>query len=356
VHFLDQSKMASNSTSFGSSTSTPEASSKNKDDLLNEILTCGICLSRMTAPCCLPCAHSFCRSCLLDYAQNNNMNTSTPINYILCPYCKFQFNFRSFQHFESMLIINPTLKQLCEALDTSKLNSDQPQCQTNGIYRARCHTCCLLKMLKICKHCYFMLCETCRRTHLLDVHRESKMQLEILDSRLNLINEKRLEMDKISQEYDDIRQHIKTYVERLIHEIEQQREQALQMIDERQHSNDEAFWIGNGFDNGEKLDFFVSLVDTGKKKLAAKNITDRDLMELSDNLQTMPDVNEKTIQSINFAQLSLALNETFSMKPFIRVYDNDDDDEEEEEEISTMKTNGIDKLTTDTQQTDSVQT
>jgi hypothetical protein len=75
--------MASNCTPSGCSTNIPETSSKDKDDLLNEILTCGICLSRMTSPCCLPCAHSFCRSCLLDYAQNNNMNTVTPINYIL---------------------------------------------------------------------------------------------------------------------------------------------------------------------------------------------------------------------------------------------------------------------------------
>ncbi len=72
-----------------------------------------------SSPYCLPCAHSFCRSCLLDYAQNNNKNTSTSINLILCPYCKYQFHFRSFKHFESILIINPVLKQPCEALDAS---------------------------------------------------------------------------------------------------------------------------------------------------------------------------------------------------------------------------------------------
>ncbi|CAF3816884.1 unnamed protein product [Rotaria sp. Silwood1] len=177
--------MASNYTNSDSTENITEtSSSKTKDDFLNEILMCGIRLSRMSSPYCLPCAHSFCRSCLLDYAQNNN-NTSTSINFILCPYCKYQFNFRSFEHFESILIINPVLKQLCEALDTSKINSDQQQqqqSQSNGLYRARCHTCCLLKMLKICKHCYFMLCDTCRRTHLLDIHRESKIQLDLLES------------------------------------------------------------------------------------------------------------------------------------------------------------------------------
>jgi hypothetical protein len=320
--------MASNYTPSDSTDNISEASSssttsKIKDDFLNEILMCGICLSRMSSPCCLPCAHSFCRSCLIDYAQNNNINTSTPINFILCPYCKYQLNFRSFEHFESMLIINPVLKQLCEALDISKTNNDQQQQQTqsNVTYRARCHTCCLLKMLKICKHCYFMLCDTCRRTHLLDVHRESKLQLDLLESRINLINKKRLELDKTTHEYDDIRQRIDNYVQCLLHNIEKQRELALQILNERQHSNNEAFWIGNGFDNGEKLDFFISLVETGQKKLLAKNITDKDLMELSDNLQTMPDVNEKLLELIKFSELILELDESFSTKQFIRVCD-----------------------------------
>jgi hypothetical protein len=313
--------MASNSDSKDNISESSSSTSKVKDDFLNEILMCGICLSRMSSPCCLPCAHSFCRSCLLDYAQNNNINTSIPINFIFCPYCKYQINFRSFEHFESMLIINPILKQLCETLDISKINSDQQQTQANGIYRARCHTCCLLKMLKICKHCSFMLCDTCRRTHLLDVHRESKIQLDLLQSRIHLINKKRLEMDKKAEEYDLIRQNIDNYVQNLINHIEEQRNQALQILNERQHSNDEAFWTGNGFDNGEKLDFFISLVETGQKKLLAKNITDKDLIELSDNLQTMPNVNEKLIELIQFSQLILELDESFLKKQFIRVSD-----------------------------------
>ena len=317
--------MASSYTSFDSSeniSETSSSSSKVKDDFLNEVLMCGICLSRMSSPCCLPCAHSFCRSCLLDYARNNNNNhvhQSTPMNAILCPYCKYQLNFRTFEHFESMLIINPVLKQLCEALESSKTHSQQQQTSSHGTYRARCHTCCLLKMLKICKHCYFMLCDTCRRTHLLDVHRESKLQLELLQSRIQLINEKRAEMDKHAEEYEDIRQRIDRYVQQLIHQIEQQRNQALQILAERQHANDEAFWTGNGFDNGEKLDFFMSLLQTGQKKLLAKNITDRDLMELSDNLQTMPDINEQTIDAIKFSPLILEVDQTFSSTQFIRI-------------------------------------
>ncbi|CAF5177063.1 unnamed protein product, partial [Rotaria sp. Silwood1] len=44
---------------------TETSSSKTKDDFLNEILMCGICLSRMSSPYCLPCAHSFCRSFII---------------------------------------------------------------------------------------------------------------------------------------------------------------------------------------------------------------------------------------------------------------------------------------------------
>ncbi|CAF2882666.1 unnamed protein product [Rotaria sp. Silwood2] len=319
--------MASNYTPSNATENLSESlssSPKVKDDFLNELLICGICLSRMSSPCCLPCAHSFCRSCLLDYAQNNNMNTTTPIYFILCPYCKYQFNFHSYEHFESILIINPILNQLCETLDTPTLNSNQQQeqqTQSNRIYQARCHTCCLPNMLKICKHCYFMLCETCRRTHLLDVHRESKLQLDLLETRINLINKKRLELDKISKEYNNIRQRIENYVQHLINEIEKQRDHALQIINERQISNDKAFWKGNGFDNGEKLDFFISLLQIGQKKLLAKHITDKELMELADNLQTIPDINEKLIELIQYAQLTLELDETYSTKQFIRVYD-----------------------------------
>ncbi|CAF0790034.1 unnamed protein product [Adineta steineri] len=337
--------MATNSTTSSTfENKTSDKSSKNKEELLNEILTCGICLSRMSSPCCLPCAHAFCRTCIINYAENNNnVNTPTEINYIRCPYCKFQLNFSSLKYLESILIINPTLRQLCEVLETSNLNSNQ----TNGTYNARCHTCCSLEMLKVCKHCYFMLCDKCRRIHLLDVHRESKIQLDILDTRLRLINEKRLQMDKITEEYDKMRQYIKISSKKLIHTIEQQCNQALERLDEQQNFNDETFWIGNGFDNGEKLDFFISLLDIGKNKLSRKNITDRDLMELYDNLQTIPDVNEKLIESMNFKELSLIVDDTFLKKPFIRVYDKD---------LSTMTKDISEKLTTDNEQTNCIKT
>jgi len=167
-----------------------------------------------------------------------------------------------------------------------------------------------------------MLCDTCRRTHLLDVHRESKVELEILESYLQIINKKRLQMDEITKEYDEMRDHIRNYTNQMIENLEQQRDEALQIIDERQHANDEMFWTRNGFDNGEKLDFFVSLAEIAKRKLSAKNITDKDLMELSDNLQTIPDVSEDLIESIEFSKLNLQLDQTIFGKELIRVYEN----------------------------------
>lgn len=329
--------MASNT----NSTTNFSETSTLKDDFLNEILTCGICLSRMSSPCCLPCAHSFCRPCLLDYARNHNIHTSAPINSIFCPYCKFQVNFRSFEHFESILIINPILKQLCEVLDSSKINADSTSNTSNGngMSQARCHSCCLLKMLKICKHCSFMLCETCRRSHLLDVHRESKLQLEILESRLHLINEKRTELDHLARRYDAMREQIRTFAERCFHEIEEQREEALRILNERQQINDETFWTNNGFDTGEKLDFFISLADSSKKKLAAKNITDKDLMEISDNLQTMPNIDEKALESIHYQILTLELDEMMTTKRYIRLYEPDDDSSSVDQQETDATTN-----------------
>jgi hypothetical protein len=61
----------------------------------------------------------------------------------------------------------------------------------------------------------------------------------------------------------------------------------------------------------------------------------------------MPNINEKTIESINFSQLNLELDETLSMKQFIHVYDND---------LSTMTNNNSEKLINDNEQTDSIQT
>ena len=197
-----------------------------------------------------------------------------------------------------------------------------------------------------------MLCETCRRTHLLDVHRESKAQLDVLEARLRLINGKRLEMERLAHDYDQMRVDIRVYAEQCLHEIGEQRDQALRLLDERQLANDQSFWTSNGFENGEKLDFFVALVENGTKKLAAKNITDRDLMELAENLQSMPDVDEKTIQAIHFAELGLQFDQTFPMKRYIHLYEQEEEEEEEDE--STMDSDEGEKPTPPPARTDSL--
>ncbi|CAF1347722.1 unnamed protein product [Rotaria sordida] len=146
-------------------------------------------------------------------------------------------------------------------------------------------------------------------------------------------------MDKITKEYDNIRERIENYVQKFINEIEKQRDHALQIINQRQHLNDEAFWTGNGFDNGEKLDFFISLVQTGQKKLLAKNITDKDLIELSDNLHTMPDVDEKLIELIQFSQLKLEFDELLPTKKFIHLSDFQEINNKDDKSINNNEEN-----------------
>ena len=300
--------MASNSTSS-------ERSSARKDDL-DEILTCGICLCRMSSPCCLPCAHSFCRSCLLDYAGKSNAPTARPMNYILCPFCKSRLDFRSLEHLQTLLIINPTLNQLCEMLHSSKSSS------TQGTSHARCHTCSSMESLKICKHCSYMLCQKCRQKHLLDVHQQCQSRIEILHSCLQLVDDKHRDLQQVAQGYDRLRETIRVYVDGLMREIEQQRIQALQIIDERQHANEEAFWARNGFENMEKFKFFTSLLEAGKEKLFSEKINDRDLIKLSEDLQTIPDITEDTLASIVFPKLSVQFDQTIPIKQLIHLYDN----------------------------------
>ena len=301
--------MASNTTSF-------EGSSTQKDDL-NELLTCGICLSRMISPCSLSCAHSFCRSCLLDYAEQNNKNAARPTHYILCPYCKSRMNFHSLQQFQSLLIVNPILNQLCQMLEnTSQSNPTSSQ----GACRARCHICTTMDLLKMCKHCSFMLCQMCRKKHLLEVHEQCKLQIETLHSSLRLIDDKRRQMEDVGREYDQLREKIHVYVDGLIDEIEQQRRQALQTIDEQQRANDELFWARNGLETKENFESFISLLETGEKKLSSPTIIDRDLMQLSDDLQALPSIHdEQTMASIDFAKLTLQFEQISPIKQLIHI-------------------------------------
>jgi hypothetical protein len=61
----------------------------------------------------------------------------------------------------------------------------------------------------------------------------------------------------------------------------------------------------------------------------------------------MPDIDEKTVEAIDFTRLKLELNQTFPIKQLIRVYDDD---------LSTTTNNLPEKLINDNEQTDSIQT
>ncbi|CAF1451029.1 unnamed protein product, partial [Didymodactylos carnosus] len=184
---------------------------KSKDEFLDEILMCGICLSRMKQPRSLPCMHSFCQQCLIEFVHNST-------NSIDCPYCKLHIEYNNFAHFQSMLLVNPVLKQLCEALDSenftsSKFDDSNTSSSTtnNNASHARCHTCGLLKLLKVCKHCFFMLCQECRKQHLLEVHSESKHLLEQLEYRLKLVQTKKFELDQQLELYDQLKRQTNDY-------------------------------------------------------------------------------------------------------------------------------------------------
>lgn len=305
--------------------STSQTNAKGKDDNFHQILTCGICLSRMTLPCCLPCAHPFCRQCLIEYARNHIRHGISLNNSLLCPFCKYQLNFSSLEHFETMLIVNPVLNQLCEALDA------QPT-STSGVLMARCHSCSSIKPLKVCKHCSFTLCETCRQNHLLEVHRESSLRLKNLEYHWNIVLAKHEQLDRLNDQFERFRGEIQSFSQRLIQEIETQRDRALQRLAREQEDNEASFWALNGLTNKENLDSLKSLVETGKRKLAASNITDKELIELFESLSTIPVMDESKIGSIEYRNLLLEFDEKILRKKLIdlrhdepKIYSMDDE-------------------------------
>ncbi|CAF1385658.1 unnamed protein product [Rotaria sordida] len=70
-----------------------------------------------------------------------------------------------------------------------------------------------------------------------------------------------------------------------------------------------------------------------------KNITDKDLIELSDNLHTMPDVDEKLIELIQFSQLKLEFDELLPTKKFIHLSDFQEINNKDDKSINNNEEN-----------------
>jgi hypothetical protein len=55
---------------------------------LEEHVTCDICLELYCNPLLLPCAHSFCKKCILDYVNNRQQLGTPRLTKFSCPSCR----------------------------------------------------------------------------------------------------------------------------------------------------------------------------------------------------------------------------------------------------------------------------
>ncbi|XP_046548315.1 tripartite motif-containing 13-like isoform X2 [Haliotis rubra] len=104
-----------------------------------EDLICPICSSVFDEPKLLPCAHRFCRKCLLDYVGSRSSN------HCPCPLCKASFRGdRSY----------PT-----DSILQNLIQDRKDECRVHGLRRTRyCISCCLLA----CAECVMVKHKTCK--------------------------------------------------------------------------------------------------------------------------------------------------------------------------------------------------
>ncbi|KAL3888646.1 hypothetical protein ACJMK2_001011 [Sinanodonta woodiana] len=122
-----------------------------------ECPACPICLGEFNIPRQLPCAHSFCQSCLQSYISTKVENNST-LNQIECPLCKqVACPFRTDQptcQWASLFPANTLLQSILPT--TSKENRICDACNTEGVS---------VLVKGFCTVCEEALCDDCQTVH-----------------------------------------------------------------------------------------------------------------------------------------------------------------------------------------------
>ena len=127
--------------------------------LLDDQLTCSICLDRFKDPRLLPCHHYFCKECIdkivefrLDELESNNEDQMS----ILCPECRRKYNINCVESLVPAFFIN-RFESIIKAIERSQKNLSPELC---GLCSRKNN-----KGAIFCKMCDCSICLFCQEAH-----------------------------------------------------------------------------------------------------------------------------------------------------------------------------------------------
>lgn len=190
--------------------------SKMSEAVVEDYLTCPVCLEMFREPVSLGCHHSFCSSCLQNYWDQNHCRT--------CPVCRRESS-------KDLTVINFALKELCisfsekqKAKEGEKVCSKHPE--VPPLF-------CLDEARALCAVCEFSL----HKQHTVVPVETAVSELkEQLRSHLQSLTEKRERVKELEKSYEEMLRHSEKQAEHCEEQIRALFERLHQFLREEQES------------------------------------------------------------------------------------------------------------------------
>ncbi|UJR25954.1 hypothetical protein I4U23_007302 [Adineta vaga] len=131
-----------------------------RNQRLQELLQCPVCLTSYTEPRLLPCGHTYCHQCLDRLMQDDN-------DVVTCPECRKQHIVPDDGVFPPNFVVRNLLEEhgLSAASRTLTSTNLALNSANSSTTTAKCSTCETFAPLRLCRHCNFMVCDRCLRAH-----------------------------------------------------------------------------------------------------------------------------------------------------------------------------------------------
>ncbi|XP_065167422.1 tripartite motif-containing protein 2-like [Atheta coriaria] len=133
---------------------------------LEELVECGICLSRLENPKMLACQHTFCYDCL------KQMQQQTDEDYIECPVCKQKSMVVNVDALPSNIYLNNLITLLTNETEEVSTDTQAPVEQAKqfiakgvSVSCSKCTTVCEQQNIVKCQHCKMDFCGVCFPQH-----------------------------------------------------------------------------------------------------------------------------------------------------------------------------------------------